>query len=138
MVSELTTHYFRYGVFIVPTPLLVPRDVSEVTDMRFSFYGATTFSHTLCWEVLYGTETIVRYGTATYDMFTNSGGSIDPSCVYHCNPKKESEWAALGCMISSGPEGLLAPTWVQVPSIQFKSPSPKCRTNLFFHLCAPS
>ena len=61
--------------------------------MQYSFFGATVFSHTLCWEVLYGTDTT--------DMFTSSGGgSIDPSCLYHCSPKTESEWATLGCMVS--------------------------------------
>ena len=74
----------------------LPRDVSEVTDMARSFDFATTFSHTLCWEVLGGTD--------TGGMFTNSGGgSVDPSCVYHCKPKTEAEWAALGCMVSGQP-----------------------------------
>ena len=91
--------------------------------MGDSFSGATAFSHTLCREVLYGTDTA--------DMFTSSGGgSVDPSCAYQCNPKMESEWAALGCMVSGQPRtttrgGLHAGalTCVDYPL------SPKCHQN---------
>ena len=77
-----------------PYPLII-RDVSEVTQMPQVFFQATAFNQTLGWEILDGTDTA--------GMFANSGGgSIDPSRAYRCNPKSESEWAALGCMVSSG------------------------------------
>ena len=69
--------------------------MAEMTQMPLTFIFAKSFTHKLCWEILDGTDTA--------GMFANSGGgSIDPSRAYRCNPKSESEWAALGCMVSSG------------------------------------
>ena len=92
-------------------------------------YGATAFSHTLCWEVLGGTDTT--------DMFTSSGGgSVDPSCVYHCNFKTESEWAALGCMVSGQPRATTRGD-LHAGALTSVSPLPpkRRRPNPFLHLC---
>jgi len=97
--------------------------------MGDSFSGATAFSHTLCWEVLGGTD--------TNEMFTSSGGgSVDPSCVYQCNFKTESEWAALGCMVSGQPR---ATTQGDLGAGALTSVIPflKRRPNLFLCLCPP-
>ena len=103
--------------------------MSEVTDMQFLFYGAMSFSHTLCWEVLYGTDTT--------NMFTNSGGgAVDPSCVYQCNPKTESEWAALGCTVS-GTARATTRADLGAGALTSVGPLPpkRRRPNLFLHLC---
>ena len=42
---------------------------------------------------------IHNYSSARF--LTPSGGSIDPSCVYHCNAKADAAaWAAIGCVVS--------------------------------------
>ena len=74
---------------------MVIRDVSEMTQMPLTFIFAKSFTHKLCWEILDGTNT--GY------MFVGSGGSVDPSCAYHCNAKSEDEWTALGCAVSGQP-----------------------------------
>ena len=99
--------------------------------MGWSFEWATTFSHTLCWEVLYGTDTT--------NMFTNSGGgAVDPSCVYQCNPKTESEWAALGCTVS-GTARATTRGDLGAGALTSVSPLPqkRRRPNPFLHLCTP-
>ena len=97
--------------------------------MRYSFYGATAFSHTLCWEVLGGTDTT--------GMFAYSGGgSVDPSCVYHCNFKTESEWAALGCTVS-GTARATTRADLGAGALTSVTPLPpkRRRPNPFLHLC---
>ena len=96
--------------------------------MSYSFYGATAFSHTLCWEVLYGTDTT--------GMFINSGASVDPSCVYQCNPKTETEWAALGCTVS-GTARATTRGDLGAGALTSVSPLPpkRRRPNPFLHLC---
>ena len=98
--------------------------------MYGAFKGATAFSHTLCWEVLYSTDTT--------DMFTNSGGgSVDPSCVYQCNPKTESEWAALGCMVGGTARGITRADLGAGTFHFFLIHKPQRHTNLFLHFCTP-